>query len=84
MFEVCNNLLSQSWTPAQIILLGRALRRKMPLTHMKKALAMQRCGSPAARRGGKQLANYHSLLRCDVLLPIPPFRLYSDMQPLFK
>lgn len=52
-------------------LLGSALRRKMPLRHTKKALAT------TSGRGGKQLANYHSLIRCDVLLPTPPCRLYN-------
>lgn len=56
----------------------------MPLTHMKKALAMQRSGSPASGRGGKQLANHHTLIGCHVVLPIPPFRLYNYMLPFVQ
>lgn len=56
----------------------------MSLTHTKKALATQRSGSPASGRGGKQLANHHSLIRCHVLLRIPPFSLYNYMLPFVQ
>ena len=78
-------LLSESQATAQLYAAGQSSKEENAShTHMKKALAMQRSGSPATGRGGKQLTSYHSLIRYHVLLPIPPFQLYNYMLPFVQ